>query len=296
MGGGSPLTCAAISGLPRKPVPDEVLRRRVSAHTDRRMALRLRSSRRCSRRARARSVQQRWSAGSRFSCFNQPQHRFSSVPIRAAQSIDDPGWGWSELTLQDRQGRWWIPTGRGLLQFAAGPLSSLAAASPEVVYYRKRGLPSDNILPDLRGLARGSLGGDVRRGGQRARPRRSGPRRAAGVHGAGRIAEMLPIVHAFAEDFAGNVWVGLEEGRLLRYRGGRFDELVIHPRPGPSSEILRPTTEGIVVVRRGPARPALGGEHDVGPRACRRPRRTVSADSLVWHLAGALQQHGVGAG
>ena len=187
-----------------------------------------------------------------ISCFNQ--QRFRPVPIRAARSIDDPGWGWSELTLQDRQGRWWIPTGRGVLQFAAGPLSSLAAATPEVVYDRQRGLPSDNIFrlfEDSRGGLWVATFADAGNGLARIGPD-AGVLRVFTVRDG--LPEMLPIVHAFAEDPTGTVWVGLEEGRLLRYRGGRFDELVIHRRPGPSAEVLRPTTEelrSLLVDRRG---------------------------------------------
>jgi hypothetical protein len=50
------------------------------------------------------------------------------------------------LTLQDRRGGWWIPTGEGVFRFPAGPVSSLSMARPEMTYTRRQGLRSDSIL------------------------------------------------------------------------------------------------------------------------------------------------------
>ena len=79
-----------------------------------------------------------------INCFDGQRFR----PVRSAtiERIRDIGWGWSQLTLQDRRGGWWIPTSEGLLRFAPGPVSSLSTARPESTYTRRQGLRSDSIF------------------------------------------------------------------------------------------------------------------------------------------------------
>jgi signal transduction histidine kinase/ligand-binding sensor domain-containing protein len=179
-----------------------------------------------------------------LSCFDG--RRFIQMPIGALRSVTDPGWGWSQLTLQDANGRWWIPTGEGLWQFPAGPASSLASARPAAVYDVRRGLSSNNVFR----LFEDSIGGiwvaTFDENGD------NGLARIDSTNGVLRrfrvsdgLPQDLPIVHAFAEDRTGSIWIGLETGRLLRYRAGRFDDVPVHDpgsgpvRPGASSEHLR---------------------------------------------------------
>src|SRR4029450_10605356 len=64
----------------------------------------------------------------KLSCFDG--RRFRPVRSVTTDRIRDTGWGWSQLTLQDRRGGWWIPTSQGLFRFARGPVSSLSTAPP----------------------------------------------------------------------------------------------------------------------------------------------------------------------
>ena len=106
-----------------------------------------------------------------ISCFDG--HRFRPVRSVAIARIRDTGFGWSQLTLQDRRGGWWIPTSEGVLRFAPGPVSSLTTAHPESTYTRRQGLRSDNIFrlfEDSRGGIWVVTYAEER---QRARPNRS---------------------------------------------------------------------------------------------------------------------------
>ena len=165
-----------------------------------------------------------------LSCFDG--RRFQPVPVHAASSRGDPGWGWSQLTLQDRQGRWWIPTGEGLLQFAAGPAATLAAATPMAIYDMRRGLRSNDIFRLFEDAAGGvwvATFAEAGNGLARIEPRTGVVRSFGPEHG---LPDPLTIVHAFAEDRGGNIWIGLEEGQLLRYRAERFERIAVHDRVG----------------------------------------------------------------
>jgi signal transduction histidine kinase/ligand-binding sensor domain-containing protein len=157
-----------------------------------------------------------------LSCFGD--RRFTPVPVAATRALQDRGWGWSQITLQDRKGGWWIPTGEGLLRFAPGPMASLAQARPVATYTRRDGLRSSNIFrlfedshdgiwvatyaEGANGLARIDL--------------TTGKLRVFGPNEG--FADDLPFVYALAEDRAGAIWIGFNEGRLFRYRG-RFEEI-----------------------------------------------------------------------
>jgi ligand-binding sensor domain-containing protein/signal transduction histidine kinase len=184
-------------------------------------------------------------------CFDG--RRFRAVPIRALQTIDDQGWGWSQLTLQDRRGRWWIPTGRGLLRFRPGLASSLASAMPELILDSHRGLSSDNIFrlfEDSGGGVWVSTFAESGSGLARVDPATDSLHVFSSRDG---LPALLPIVHAFAEDHAGGIWIGLDEGRLLRYRDGRFAEILAHDRPMSAATDVRPEDEvrSLIVDRRG---------------------------------------------
>ena len=171
-----------------------------------------------------------WAPRLEVSCFDDG--RFERVPIGGADAIRYLGFGWSQLTLQDRQGGWWIPTGEGLLRFAPGPVTSLSTARPISTYTRRQGLRSDSIFrlfedsrdgiwvatfaEDANGLARIDLS--------------TGRVRVFGSNDG--FANDLPYALAFAEDRSGAIWIGFNEGRLLRYRH-RFEEIPLqHRQPG----------------------------------------------------------------
>jgi signal transduction histidine kinase/ligand-binding sensor domain-containing protein len=182
------------------------------------------------------------------SCFDG--RRFRSVPSATTDGVRDTGWGWSQLALQDRRGRWWIPTSEGLFRFAPGPASSLSTARPESTYTRRQGFRSDSIFrlfEDSRGgiwavtyaepgggLARiDSVTGDARVFGPRD-----------GFH------DDLPLAHALAEDRFGAVWIGFQEDRLLRYRE-RFEEITLRPLKRAHEPRPRGTVRSILADSQG---------------------------------------------
>jgi len=130
------------------------------------------------------------------------------------------------LGLQDRFGEWWMPVADRLFRFArVGRLDQLADATPTAIYSSRDGMPEGEcwkIFEDSRG--------DVWTA-TRARTRDMIARwdRRTGVFHRYSDRDGLPssnTVDSFAEDRAGNVWVGFWEGGLARYRDGRFTSWV----------------------------------------------------------------------
>jgi ligand-binding sensor domain-containing protein/signal transduction histidine kinase len=139
-------------------------------------------------------------------------------------SIHYFGWGWDQIALIDREGAWWIATGEGLLRYPrVARLEMLAHTRPTVYNMRNAGLPGNDvfrIFEDTRG--------DIWISAMEGAPVR--------WHRSTNQFERLPPssfpgqVSAFAEDRAGNVWMGVsnEPGTgnptgLIRYRDGRFE-------------------------------------------------------------------------
>ena len=183
-----------------------------------------------------------------LSCFDGK--RFRRIPSLTTDRIHDTGWGWSQLTLQDRRGGWWIPTSEGLFRFAPGPASSLSTARPQTTYTTRQGLRSNNIFR----LFEDSGGGIWVATSSEEAP---GLARIDPVTGDARVfgprdgfADGLPLAHAFAEDRSGAVWVGFNEGRLLRYRN-RFEDVPLRgPQPEQGS-LIRGAVRSILADRQG---------------------------------------------
>jgi signal transduction histidine kinase/streptogramin lyase len=166
-------------------------------------------------------------------CFDGAQ--FKGEPLAAMQRIRDVGFGSAQLTWQDRGGRWWIPTGEGLLQFAAGPASSLASARPIAVYDRRRGLPSNSIVrvfEDSRGHIWVVTWSDEANGLARIDPVSMEVRVFTAEDG---LPHPVPGMYSIAES-PGSIWIGSSGQRLLRYRDGRFSEI---PLTGPEPNSSR---------------------------------------------------------
>ena len=128
----------------------------------------------------------------------------------------------NQWPLIDREGQWWIGTGRGLYRFGRVPFERLEHARPSAVYRTADGLPSDvigRLFEDHRGdiwIATLGLGGEVLARWQRATDRiRTFP------VGDGLEPRNVPI--AFAEDLQGRVWVTFRDGGLGRFSEDRFE-------------------------------------------------------------------------
>ena len=156
-----------------------------------------------------------------INCFDG--QRFTAVFLRVPRDIKGFGWGWNQVTFQDHTGEWWMPTGFGLLRFP--PVTSveqLAHTLPKAVYNQKGGeLPGDDIFrlfEDSRGDIWISIAGNIRNAVARW------DRATESFHTYSE-ADGLPFfttATAYCEDAAGNLWLGLYDGGLARYREGRF--------------------------------------------------------------------------
>lgn len=134
-------------------------------------------------------------------------------------------WGWNNLIVQDRKGDWWIPTARGLYRFTGNKsFSELATAKPARVYNMKDGMSANSVFrlfEDARGdLWFSTLDSSSSRSVHRWE------------RSSDKIFVYLPQEHdipaaastAFANDSAGNLWMGFYTGGVCRYSSGRFTQ------------------------------------------------------------------------
>lgn len=157
------------------------------------------------------------------------EDRFMPIRPRFPEAVKrlGSGWGWSQTVLEDHTGEWWIATGAGVCRFpkVSNP-EQLARTSPKAVYTTRDGLAADMILrlfEDSRGdIWIGSVG------------------QGKGPNGLSRWERSTNTLHhytdkdnlphldtfyvsSFAEDRAGNLWIGFSgEGGLVRYGDGTF--------------------------------------------------------------------------
>ncbi|MCL4839761.1 MAG: hypothetical protein KJ058_17560, partial [Thermoanaerobaculia bacterium] len=146
--------------------------------------------------------------------------RLRAIPLPLAGPGVVPGWGWGQVTLRDRSGDWWVPTGSGLFRFVAvRNLGELAGARPAARFGAGAGLGSDRafrLFEDSRGDLWVGAFGEARLA------------RREGSSGRWRVfGEEDGIWHdtgtAFAESADGAVWIGFYLGGVARFRDGRFE-------------------------------------------------------------------------
>src|SRR6266404_1850775 len=147
--------------------------------------------------------------------------RFNAVRPQVSREIKGFGWGWNQVTFQDHTGEWWVPTLYGLYRFPRVSVEQLAHTLPKAVYDQQHGdLPGTDVFrlfEDSRGDIWISIAGAVRNVVRWERATES-------FHVYSE-ADGLPTYSpptAYREDTAGNLWLGLYEGGLVRYRDGRF--------------------------------------------------------------------------
>jgi ligand-binding sensor domain-containing protein len=151
--------------------------------------------------------------------------RFMFVAADLPKKITKFGWGYNQITFQDRSGDWWVPTSQGLCRFPrVARVEQLATTPPKKVYTTRDGLPFDEVFrlyEDSRGdiwISTVSPGGN---GLSRWRPDSGRIQTFLESDGLATLKEHE--ADAFCEDGARNLWIGLGgKGGLLRYSGGRF--------------------------------------------------------------------------
>lgn len=128
---------------------------------------------------------------------------------RGTERLTYWSWGTHQLFLRDHTGEWWVPSGEGLFRYpASASCRSMAATPPKAVYRRAQGLPKDEIFR-LFEDSRGDLWMS------------SGTAAVRWVRASGALETVFDRTNApasFAEDRAGNIWVGLFRGGLVRWR------------------------------------------------------------------------------
>ena len=129
--------------------------------------------------------------------------------------IDYFGWGTNRLALQDRTGDWWLATGKGLVRFPPVTFDRLASQRPKAVYGVADGLPSDNIF-QIFADSRDDIWISALNGVARFE------RKTGRIHAFSKEYNIDSAPTGFAEDRAGNIWIGSYHGFLARYQDGRF--------------------------------------------------------------------------
>jgi ligand-binding sensor domain-containing protein/two-component sensor histidine kinase len=173
-----------------------------------------------------------------------PLHRFDGkrfAGVRPRLPDDVTTWAWTEgqTIAIDRDDRWWVPTAEGVAHYPrVARLEDLATTLPD--FFRVRdGLPGRDIArlyEDHRGdvwIATMSRIGLVRwdRATDRIAPL------------AGRWPTALAL--AFAEDVTGALWIGYDDGQLVRVRDGAPE------RFGAAAGMPGDAVTALLVDRRG---------------------------------------------
>jgi ligand-binding sensor domain-containing protein/two-component sensor histidine kinase len=151
--------------------------------------------------------------------------RFTFVSVDLPKQITKFGWGYNQITFQDRSGDWWVPTSQGLCRFPrVARIEQLATTPPKKVYTTSDGLPFDEVFrlyEDSRGdiwISTVSPGGNGL-----SRWRRDAETIQTFSDSDGLESLRVHGADAFCEDAAGNLWIGLGgSGGLLKYAGGQF--------------------------------------------------------------------------
>ncbi len=159
--------------------------------------------------------------------------RFDGKKFTAVRPLEMTGrsWGWNQIDFRSRTGEWWIAGGDKLLRYPNVRFEDLARTKPIGVYtYTQPGTNQKNaffrLFEDSRGDVWMSILGN--------------PEDTSGItllrweRAADKLRVYAPAEHnvpsgngatAFAEDRAGNVWIGYYFGGLVRYRNGKFQTL-----------------------------------------------------------------------
>ncbi len=163
------------------------------------------------------------SGGWRVSQFRDPS--FATIRVRLPTTVIDTSWRTYSGVIQDRTGQWWVATREGLHRFPrVDQFEQLARVRATAVYTTRDGLASNDVtrlFEDSRGDIWIASFGPAREVVTRW------DRASGRFHRYAESDGLQPFTSAvaFAEDAAGNVWIGFREGGLARYSDGRFTVL-----------------------------------------------------------------------
>src|SRR5262249_27308544 len=124
------------------------------------------------------------------------------------------GWVMEHVTLRARSGDWWLGTGTGIYRFASTPtLADIKAKRPSAHYGMADGLASMQafrLFEDSRGDVWASTISSAKNGLAVWSPASNRWRDLVGTPGL--LLHDDELARAFAEDAAGNVWIGFNSG------------------------------------------------------------------------------------
>lgn len=150
--------------------------------------------------------------------------RFTSVWPVFPKQINRFGWGWNQVGFQDHLGEWWLPTSEGLARFpAVTHAEDLGHTPPRAFYTTQQGLPFADVFrlyEDAGGNIWISTLSDLNNGLTRWDRQTETLKNFSEADGLVSLKDRPPM--SFAEDAAGNLWIGHWTGGLSRYSGGRF--------------------------------------------------------------------------
>jgi signal transduction histidine kinase/ligand-binding sensor domain-containing protein len=148
--------------------------------------------------------------------------RFRSFLPEALRN-HDTGWVSDGVTLQARNGEWWVGTAEGIYRFsAASDLTALEKARPLAIYTVRGGLTNPQVFrlfEDSKGCIWASTISSQMNGLARWEPDGRAFQDLAGRPGLPSSGN--DIARSFGEDRSGNVWIGFNRA-LVRYRDGNF--------------------------------------------------------------------------
>jgi ligand-binding sensor domain-containing protein/signal transduction histidine kinase len=139
-------------------------------------------------------------------------HGFESLSLHVGREA----WGLAQAALQDRKGEWWTARDDALYRLGGKAFEQLRSAAPAAIYRTAEGAQTNyvsRLFADSRGGIWVSTGGDLHNHLSRWA-------RDTGM--TARDPPMQELVSAFAEDAAGNIWVGSHGEGVARYRNGEF--------------------------------------------------------------------------
>ena len=141
--------------------------------------------------------------------------RFDGEKFEAVRYPSSHNWPWAPI-MQDHSGTWWLGSS-GLVRMGRIPMGQLLHARPERIYPTPDFPDVFKMFEDSHGAIWLSLKGRSNRvarwdenGGLQLLPPTNGPEEQ--------------LVSAFAEDHAGNIWLGLYGSGLVRYTNGKFTQ------------------------------------------------------------------------
>jgi len=147
---------------------------------------------------------------------------FTTIRPNLPAGVSDLGWRNTNSFIEDHTGEWWIGTRLGLCRFPkVSRFEQLAKVPPKAVYTTGDGLSNNDVtrlFEDSRGDIWIAAFVPMREAVTRW------DRKTASFHRYSESDGLRPFttVLAFCEDVAGNMWFGLREGGLARYKDGRF--------------------------------------------------------------------------